>query len=159
MIPEGDLICHLFGWTRFNAPKPLCVELGADGDIDIRHQALQDYISKKSSGTNQSSTEYQTSGLHHPSQINAKWKNSHGDNTNQMPPYNNYQMTPPQMTPPQQPFCYNPNPCYKPNDHYIPIKKFIHTIMGLANMQYQAIKQQEQIQQQKIYNQHVPAAY
>ena len=67
MIPEGDLICHLFGWKIFNASKPLCIELGTDEDIDIRHQALQCYLYNKSSGNKRLSTKYQTSGLHHPS--------------------------------------------------------------------------------------------
>ena len=38
--------------------------MGADKYINIRHQALQDYLSNNSSGTKQSSTEDQTSGLH-----------------------------------------------------------------------------------------------
>ena len=40
IIPEGDLIHQLFGWTRFNTTRPLCTDLGAGEDIDIRHQAL-----------------------------------------------------------------------------------------------------------------------
>ena len=140
MIPEGKLICQIFDWTRFNAPKPLCIDMGADENIEIRQQSLQYYLSKKSSGTNRSSTEDQTSGLHHPSQRNSKWKNSHGDNTNQMTPFKNYQMTPPQIPPPQQPLGYKSNPSYNPNAQSTPINKLMHTVMGLANMQEQAIK-------------------
>ena len=154
MIPEGEQICQLFGWTRFNAPNPLCTELGADEDIDIRHQAPRYYLSNKSSSTKRSSTEDQTSVLHHPSQRNSKWKNSHGENTNQMPPFNNYQIPPPHIPPPQQPFCYNPNPGYNPSNQSIPIKKLMHTSMGLDNIQEQLIKQQEHIQQRNIDNQH-----
>ena len=53
MIPEGNILIQLFGWTRFNALKPLFIEMGADEDINIRYQDLQDYLSNKSSGTKQ----------------------------------------------------------------------------------------------------------
>ena len=154
MIPEGDLIFQIFSWTRSKDPKPLCIDLGEDDDIDVRHRALQYYLSKNSSGTKRSSTKDQTSGLHHPSQRNAKWKKSHRDNANHMPPFNNYQIPPPQMPPPQQPFGYNPSPGYNTNDQSVPIKKLMHTVMGLANIQYQAIKQQEYIQHRNIGNKH-----
>ena len=52
-----------------------------------------------------------------------------------MPPYNNYQMTPPQMPLPQQPLGYNHNTGYKSNEYSIPMKKLMHIVMGLANMQ------------------------
>ena len=33
MIPEGNIIRQLFGWTIFDAPTPLFIKMGADEDI------------------------------------------------------------------------------------------------------------------------------
>ena len=144
MIEEGDLIRQLFGWTRLNS-KPLCLELTHDPAVDSLHEALQDTIAPP----NQTSTHQSNPSTPNDFQAQAQAQADQRVRWN----IQNPNLPLPVNYPPASALTSTQPPNSHHNLTTDPINKLMNSVIGLAQMQEESIKQQELIQQRKIDNQ------